>query len=192
MTVTVNVEVDVEVDVDVDLNVNVNVNVNVHVNVDVDVQINVHVNVNVNVKNKVDSVPRRMPRHLTKKVKASSSMVLELHPKCRSTLYNVHVNVNVNVNDVSLQPSPTQPRRFELFASVRGGGQYSEKPLWSSPTKCRHPTSVRASASACKRPACKNVGGMSACRRHVVSDEFASSSCSPSMCTRNLPCSNHC
>ena len=36
---------------------------------------------------------------------------------------DVNADVNVNVNDVSLQPGPALPRTFELFASVRGGGQ---------------------------------------------------------------------
>ena len=126
----------------------VNVNVNAKINVDVNVNVNVKVNVYV----------------------------------------DVNVNVHVNVNDVSLQPVPTQPRTFELFASVRGGGHAKRKTFVviangmpalhkrSSFRKRLQPrASVRASASACCRPACKNVGGMSACQRHDAADAFANS-----------------
>ena len=105
----------------------------------------------------------------------------------------MNVDENVNANDISLQPGPTQPRTFELFASVRGGGHVERKTFVAivngvpAPHKrsgfrkrFRPRASVRASASACKRPACKKVGGMSACRRHDAADEFASSWCFPS------------
>ena len=43
------------------------------------------------------------------------------------------------------------------------------------PMTRRPQASVRASASACKRPSCKNVGGMSACKQHDAAN--GSSSC---------------
>ena len=71
---------------------------------------------------------------------------------------NVNVDVKINANDVSLQPGPTQPRTFEL---PQAPGRTTRRPH----------ASVRASASACKMPACNNVNGMPACTRHDAADE---------------------